>query len=435
MANCTKHEDRETFLGCSSCERPFCFACLVQGPVGAKCRDCTRGISITATPRERATASATGVAKDKLLGLKIIVGAFLATNVFLYLQSTQNNNAVASVVSAFARSTRFAVQPYFIRHGEWWRLFTGAVSCGSLPTIALTAATVFWVGRLVARRLTHLEFLALSLASLAGGVLLIVLVKPDSFSYSGLSLAGGIVATYLVGRKRGALGVLTLPGAMQGWMGYGIFFLGWTVLGALGSETGGPYAFAGGALVAAPLAWRMFDPFPTSERSKGPAAVSVLVGALLFGGAAGASGAPTRAPAQPLSTADLMSAMTSAAQEAAPASPGWMKVSYWEDTTDDGDYQTYEVRCDPTPSIQNDRYNMANPVSACAWFDANPSFVRAHEVVDSPDCANALVWRVQIEGTHTSNSKPVLVNAEFEGSEDCGQPGNSALLEHLLSGS
>jgi membrane associated rhomboid family serine protease len=360
------------------------------------------------------------------------VGAFLAVNIFLHLQSTQNDDAVASVVSALARSTRFAIQPYLIRHGEWWRLMTGAVSCGSLPTIALTAAAVFWVGRLVARRVTHFEFLAIALASLAGGSLVTVLVKPDSFSYSGLSLAGGIVATYLVGRKRRALGVLTLPGAAHGWMGYGIFFLGWTVLGALGSETGGPYAFAGGALAAAPLAWRMFDPFPTIERSKAPAGVALLASVLLFGVAVGASGAAASAPAPQRSPADLMSALTTAAQGGAPASPGWVKVSYWEDNTDDGDYQTYEVRCDPMPSSQNDQYKMVDPVAACTWFDANPAALNSRRPVDS-SCANALVWRLQIEGTLRSTQGTRPVNAEIEGSDDCVNPGNFDARNHLVS--
>jgi membrane associated rhomboid family serine protease len=421
MANCTKHDDRETFLGCSACDRPFCFACLIQGPVGAKCRDCTRGISATATPRERATASANVAAKDKLLGLKVVVGAFLAANVMLHVQSTTNKSALA---------------PYLIRHGEWWRLFTGAVACGSLPTIALTAAIVFWVGRLVARRTTHLEFFGLSLVSAAGGALVTVVAKPDSYSYSGLSLAGGVVAAYLVGRKRGALGVLTLPGATQGWMIYGVLFAGWTVLGALGSETGGLYSFAGGALAAAPLAWRMFDPFPTLERSRVPAAISAFVSVLLFGFTVVVSGSAT-SPPRPSPTLppgfNVFSDIEAAEAETATAPAGWLKVAYWEDSADIGDFQTFELQCDPKPVVRNDTYGLSGSATeSCDWLTANSE---ARNLIDDVDatCNQTLVWRLAIVGTLTSSSGARPVDARYEGGEGCGSAVSAQALEALLS--
>ncbi|MBI4337423.1 MAG: hypothetical protein HY683_06310 [Chloroflexi bacterium] len=39
---CTYHPDTETVLRCSKCETPICPRCLVQTPVGARCRDCAR---------------------------------------------------------------------------------------------------------------------------------------------------------------------------------------------------------------------------------------------------------------------------------------------------------------------------------------------------------------------------------------------------------
>jgi hypothetical protein len=340
--------------------------------------------------------------------------------VLLYLQSTKNDNAASSVLSALARSTRFAIQPYLIRHGEWWRLFTGAIACGSLPTIGLTAAAVFWIGRLVARRVTHLELLMLAVASLGGGTLLTAMVNPDSFSYSGLALAGGMVAAYLVGRKRGVLGVLSLPGAGQGWMVYGFFFIGWTILGALGSETGGPYAFAGGALAVAPLAWKMFDPFPTNERSKVPALTSALVSALLFAVAAIASGSATNAPTPPRSPFDVISDAGAAGAQTTSASPGWMKVAYWEDNTDVGDFQTYELQCSPEPLVRNDRYEIGVSRTSCDWLKANSSELTVQDAVDSPSCNASLIWRMTIVGTLTSDAGVRPVDAQFEGGANCG---------------
>lgn len=37
---CIRHPDVETELRCSRCETPICPRCLIQTPVGARCRDC-----------------------------------------------------------------------------------------------------------------------------------------------------------------------------------------------------------------------------------------------------------------------------------------------------------------------------------------------------------------------------------------------------------
>lgn len=39
---CAAHPDVETALGCSRCDTPICPRCLVQTPVGARCRDCAQ---------------------------------------------------------------------------------------------------------------------------------------------------------------------------------------------------------------------------------------------------------------------------------------------------------------------------------------------------------------------------------------------------------
>lgn len=39
---CTAHPEVETYLRCNECETPICPRCLVQTPVGAKCRTCAR---------------------------------------------------------------------------------------------------------------------------------------------------------------------------------------------------------------------------------------------------------------------------------------------------------------------------------------------------------------------------------------------------------
>lgn len=37
---CTNHPERETYIACGRCERPFCPDCLIQSPAGQRCYEC-----------------------------------------------------------------------------------------------------------------------------------------------------------------------------------------------------------------------------------------------------------------------------------------------------------------------------------------------------------------------------------------------------------
>jgi hypothetical protein len=39
---CATHPEVETNLRCGKCEKPICPRCMIQTPVGARCRDCAR---------------------------------------------------------------------------------------------------------------------------------------------------------------------------------------------------------------------------------------------------------------------------------------------------------------------------------------------------------------------------------------------------------
>lgn len=39
---CPRHPETETALRCSRCEQPICPSCLIQSPVGARCKDCAK---------------------------------------------------------------------------------------------------------------------------------------------------------------------------------------------------------------------------------------------------------------------------------------------------------------------------------------------------------------------------------------------------------
>ncbi len=64
---CAKHPDVETNLRCGKCGKPICPKCLVETPVGARCKDCARlyvlpTYRVTARYYLRAAATALGMA-------------------------------------------------------------------------------------------------------------------------------------------------------------------------------------------------------------------------------------------------------------------------------------------------------------------------------------------------------------------------------------
>ena len=42
LVSCATHPEVQTGLRCSKCEKPICPRCLVQTPVGARCRECAQ---------------------------------------------------------------------------------------------------------------------------------------------------------------------------------------------------------------------------------------------------------------------------------------------------------------------------------------------------------------------------------------------------------
>ena len=64
---CATHPDVETNLRCGKCGKPICPKCLVQTPVGARCRDCARlqklpTFQVTSSYYLRAIGTAVGMA-------------------------------------------------------------------------------------------------------------------------------------------------------------------------------------------------------------------------------------------------------------------------------------------------------------------------------------------------------------------------------------
>jgi hypothetical protein len=68
---CAAHPDVETNLRCGKCGKPICPRCLVQTPVGARCRDCAK---VSKLPTYRMAPAYYLRAIGAALGMAVVVG-------------------------------------------------------------------------------------------------------------------------------------------------------------------------------------------------------------------------------------------------------------------------------------------------------------------------------------------------------------------------
>lgn len=94
---CARHRKTQTRLRCGRCETPICPKCMVQGPTGARCRDCgsNRGSHMyQIAPLQYATAIATAIVLGFVLAA---VAAFAGLFALFYapVAGTMMGKAVA----------------------------------------------------------------------------------------------------------------------------------------------------------------------------------------------------------------------------------------------------------------------------------------------------------------------------------------------------
>lgn len=81
ITTCSRHPSVETNLRCASCGVPICPKCLVQTPVGMKCRGCGThrgGVLFTLSPSQAVSAIAVGLLFGMVAGWGVeLLGFFM----------------------------------------------------------------------------------------------------------------------------------------------------------------------------------------------------------------------------------------------------------------------------------------------------------------------------------------------------------------------
>lgn len=76
---CARHPQVETFVRCGKCDQPICPSCMVPGPVGVRCRTCSRqnlDAIMVGSPRQYLLAAAGALGSALALGWLTQIGFF-----------------------------------------------------------------------------------------------------------------------------------------------------------------------------------------------------------------------------------------------------------------------------------------------------------------------------------------------------------------------
>ncbi|MEV7319985.1 rhomboid family intramembrane serine protease [Streptomyces sp. NPDC093970] len=189
---CYRHQDRETGVRCTRCERPICPECMVSASVGFQCPDCVRGTTpgVSGPPpadtRPRTIAGGT-VAADPRLLTKILIGVNLA----VFLVQIAVGWTFTGDFELFGR-----IGTEGVAEGQYYRLLTAMFlhDPQNYMHIVFNMLSLWWIGGPLEAALGRARYLALYFVSgLAGSALTYLLVAPTGAS---LGASGAIFGLF-----------------------------------------------------------------------------------------------------------------------------------------------------------------------------------------------------------------------------------------------
>lgn len=206
VPTCYRHPGRETYVGCTRCERPICPDCMRAASVGHQCPECVReGNRTVRTPRT--------IFGGRVTARPTVTLAFIVINIAAYVAELASPDFVDRFEMLGQLKTPFGVviPGYGVAEGEWYRLITAAflhvpLSQGTFGiTHILFNMWALWVlGPQLEQVLGRLRFTVLYLLSALGGNVLLFLVDPGqpALGASG-AIFGLFAAFFVIGRRLG----------------------------------------------------------------------------------------------------------------------------------------------------------------------------------------------------------------------------------------
>ncbi|MBI4294754.1 MAG: hypothetical protein HY669_01140 [Chloroflexi bacterium] len=162
---CATHPDVETNLRCGKCDKPICPRCMVNTPVGARCRECARLRRLPMyeiSARHYARALASGLVVGVVVGILwgflwwivpflylniiIAVGAGYAVGELVTLSVNRKRGVGLQFIAGLGVVVSYVVANFDLIHGVFILSLTSLLNLWGL--IALAAAMLMAISRL-----------------------------------------------------------------------------------------------------------------------------------------------------------------------------------------------------------------------------------------------------------------------------------------------
>jgi membrane associated rhomboid family serine protease len=214
---CYRHPDRETRLACSECDRPICYDCVTQAPVGLRCPDHSgkaQGIQKVTRAAERAVS---GVGARRVNAVTMVL---IGLNVLVYAGELAAGGTINGTSNwIYQRGALIASGNYFdgqlippgfvpgpavgVAHGEWWRLITSAFLHYGPFHLAVNMYSLYFAGSILEHVIDRWRFALLYLVSGLAGAAGALVWKPDAATVGASGAIFGILGALFVLERRG----------------------------------------------------------------------------------------------------------------------------------------------------------------------------------------------------------------------------------------
>lgn len=274
---CYRHKDIETAVSCSDCGKPICPDCMVFGPVGIRCPDCSGQREARAQrnrPRPSVRSMASSASSD--LVTRVMVGIIVLIYVAQVAESG-SINGVGSIGADAAGNVRGtgelmvngALYGPAIDNGEWWRIVTSAFLHSGPIHLFFNALILWWFGRSLEGLIGSRRFLILYAISMLAGAAGALLLSPNSLTVGASGAVFGVLGAGLVLERRG---IMVFGGAALPIVAFNVILSFIIPRISVGGHLGG---LVGGALVILLLS-RFGQANPAYTRMTPPVALGLI---------------------------------------------------------------------------------------------------------------------------------------------------------------
>ena len=228
FAPCYRHPERMTGISCQRCQRPICGECMNPASVGFQCPSCVS--SGRASVRAPRTA----------FGAILKPGGGTATKVVMAVLAGE---WVLSLVSGRLLDQLLVMSNEAIYLGQFWRLFTAALTSGTIFGLLINLLVLWIAGRAIESELGSWRFVALYLAAGLGGTTMLFVFGPyQSGGYGASAAVIGLLGANAIFKQKmredvradiGLFILLILYSILIGFRSFGwLMLIGGVVVGA-----------------------------------------------------------------------------------------------------------------------------------------------------------------------------------------------------------